>query len=226
VAKKLLAGYDISVIAYIREIGGIAFGDAIISDLVALRSAIDASPLRCPHVQAEESMKAAILRAKEEGDSLGGIVECVSSSLPTGLGDPIYEKLEAKLAAAMLSIPASKGFEIGEGFAAARMRGSQHNDGFFRNENGLIRPRSNRAGGTLAGISTGLPLKIRVAFKPTSSIATLQETTDLEGTPASFFPGPEARHDPCVAIRGVAVVEAMAALVLADALLLHKAITL
>lgn len=196
VAKKILTAQGISLRTRLVEVGGIA--------------------------GSEEAMLEAVLKAKQQGDSLGGIVECCAEGLPAGLGDPVYDKLEAKLAQAMLSLPASKGFEIGEGFAAARMRGSEHNDSYYCNEQGIIRPSSNHAGGTLAGISTGLPLVFRVAFKPTSTIGLSQTTVDLRGTKQEISPGPQGRHDPCVAIRAVLVVEAMAALVLVDALLMQR----
>ncbi len=162
-----------------------------------------------------------IAQAQAAGDSIGGIVEFVAEGLPAGLGDPVYEKLEANLAKAMLSIPASKGFEIGEGFAAADMHGSEHNDSFVNND-GKIETRTNHAGGTLGGISTGMPLSGKVAFKPASSIAISQETLTTSGLEARLELSTKARHDPCVAIRAVPVVEAMLALVLADALLMQR----
>ena len=158
-----------------------------------------------------------------EGDSVGGVVEAIALNVPVGLGDPVYEKLEANLAKAMLSIPASKGFEIGCGFAAARMRGSEHNDGFGLDEEGKVELTSNHAGGTLGGISTGEPIVVRVAFKPTSSIQKPQQTVSKDGVECTLTLPEGSRHDPCVAIRAVPVVEAMMALVLADALLMHRA---
>jgi len=148
-------------------------------------------------------------------------VEFIATGLPTGLGDPVYEKLEANLAKAMLSLPASKGFEIGSGFEGAAMQGSSHND-LYENQTGVIRTKTNSAGGTLGGISTGMPLIGRVAFKPASSIAKSQSTVTTEGHPATLELPPGSRHDPCVAIRAVPVVEAMVALELADAVLLNR----
>ncbi len=153
-----------------------------------------------------------------EGDSIGGVVHFCADGVPRGLGDPIYNKLEAELAHAMLSIPASKGFEIGSGFAAAAMRGSEHNDAFVEGADGWT-CSTNHAGGVLGGISTGLPLEGRVAFKPTSSIAKPQATVDLDGNACQFVLPSGSRHDPCVAIRAVAVVQAMLRLVLVDRLL-------
>ncbi|MDN3507784.1 MAG: chorismate synthase [Simkaniaceae bacterium] len=152
------------------------------------------------------------------GDSIGGIIKCLIENVPAGLGDPVYEKLEANLAKAMLSIPASKGFEIGEGFNAATMRGSEHNDAFISQ----TKMATNHAGGTLGGISTGAPIEFRVAFKPTSSIKIPQETVSLSGEKIMHAVPENGRHDPCVAIRATPVVKAMAALVLADAYLACK----
>lgn len=169
----------------------------------------------------EEALK----KVMEEGDSIGGTVGFQVEGLPAGIGDPVYEKLEANLAKAMLSIPASKGFEIGEGFAAAAMRGSEHNDPFMVT-NGVAHPSTNNAGGTLGGISTGLALTGRVAFKPTSSIKKEQQTVTTAGEIVTLTLPPEARHDPCLAIRAVPVVEAMVALVLVDAILMNRTVKL
>ena len=163
-----------------------------------------------------------IQQAMDAGDSVGGVVTFLTSHLPVGLGDPVYEKLEANLAKAMLSIPASKGFELGEGFQAARMRGFEHNDVFVQ-DGAQVRTQSNHAGGTLGGISTGMPLNGRVAFKPTASIRQPQPTLDLAGKATVMVLPEGSRHDPCVAIRAVAVVDAMCALVLVDALLMQRA---
>ena len=213
VAKKLLHHYGIRLQAYLYSIGSIVIQERNLELATS-------SPIFCPDKIAENKMFETILKVKEEEDSLGGIVECLAEGVPPGLGDPIYEKLEANLAKGMLSIPASKGFEIGEGFHAASMRGSSHNDGYQASEFKEPMPSSNRAGGVLGGISTGLPLVFRVAFKPTSSIGKSQDSVDLEGNPKLFKLPKGSRHDPCVAIRAVPVVEAMAALTLADALLL------
>jgi chorismate synthase len=210
VAKKMLFG-RIDCLAYIAEIGGIPITGEV------TREKVYASPLFCPDEKATLQILAKL--DSIQGDSLGGIVACTIQA-PAGLGDPIYEKLEAKLASAMLSIPASKGFEIGEGFAAARMLGSEHNDTFISKD----KMATNHAGGTLGGISTGAPIHFRVAFKPTSSIAKSQPTVNLNGEPETIQT--HGRHDPCVAIRAVPVVEAMATLVMADALLSSKVFSL
>lgn len=220
VAKKLLHYTHIDVAAYIKQIGPIEA--SVGSDEIhQLRTAAHANPLFCPDSTAAAAMMALLEQAKEEGDSFGGIVEFVTSPIPVGLGDPVYEKLEANLAYAMMSLPATKGFEIGSGFASAAMTGSQHNDPFIL-EKDLVKTRTNHAGGTLGGISTGMPLIGQVAFKPASSIRHPQETLTASGEAATFQLPSGSRHDPCVAIRAVPVVEAMAALVLADALLLNR----
>jgi chorismate synthase len=222
IAKKLLALEGIHVVAYIKEIGGIAIPPLSFDDPLALRTETRRDPLFCPHFPTSQELASQLRQVQATGDSLGGIVEAIGFNIPPGLGDPVYEKLEANLAKAMLSIPASKGFEIGEGFEAARQRGSEHNDAFTTTDDGSITPASNRAGGTLGGISTGLPLVIRVPFKPTSSIARPQLTTTTRGIPQTLQLPEGSRHDPCVAIRAVPVVEAMMALVLIDALLLNR----
>lgn len=216
VAKKLLGHYGIDLCAFVAEIGGLAIGKLPPN----LKEKVHQSPIFCPDEKAAVQMMQKL--EEVQGDSLGGILQCVVTNLPAGLGDPIYQKLEANLASAMLSLPATKGFEIGAGFASARMRGSEHNDTFGLDEENEVTTRTNFAGGTLGGISTGLPLTFRVAFKPTSSIQKPQETVTLNKEKALFQLPPGSRHDPCVAIRAVPVVEAMAALVLADALLLNR----
>ena len=147
------------------------------------------------------------------GDSLGGIVGCVARGVPAGLGEPVFDKLEAELAKAMLSLPATKGFEIGSGFSAITMRGSEHNDSFEIRDNS-VRTATNRSGGVQGGISNGEPIYFRVAFKPTATIMRPQETVDREGNAMTLEP--KGRHDPCVLPRAVPIVEAMMALVLAD----------
>ncbi len=221
VAKKLLAHFHIFYAAFISEIGGISTKSLDLSPLHLLRQKTYASPIFCPCEQSEPLMREKIRQTQEEKDSLGGIVACLAH-LPPGLGDPVYNKLEALLASAMLSIPASKGFEIGLGFDATRKKGSEHNDPFDLDEQNLVRTTTNHAGGTLGGISTGSPLFFRVAFKPTSSIKKPQQTLSLQKDKTYLAPPESARHDPCVAIRAVPVVEAMAALVLADALLMGR----
>ncbi len=221
VAKRLLAHFGIVCRAYLSELGGIAIGDVDVTDWDLLREKIHGSPLFCPDPEAEEKMREKLAEAQSEGDSLGGVVSGIAH-VPKGLGDPMYAKLEAVLASAMLSIPASKGFEIGAGFASARMKGSEHNDPFDVDEEGNVYTKTNFAGGTLGGISTGAPLLFKVPFKPTSSIKKSQETINVKGEKVTYRSPATGRHDPCVAIRAVPVVEAMTALVLADALLMQR----
>lgn len=220
IAKKLLSKYDVHVTAYIKQIST-AEAAVNLEDFDALQAATYASLLFCPDIEATALMIDLLEKAKSSGDSLGGIVEFMTTPLPVGLGDPIYEKLEARLAYAMMSLPATKGFEIGSGFHSIFMQGSTHNDPFVSSE-GTIKTKTNHAGGTLGGISTGMPLIGRVAFKPTSSIAKPQMTVTTSGEATPLQMPQNARHDPCIAIRAVPIVEAMIALVLADAILVNR----
>lgn len=221
VAKKLLAHFQIDCVAFLYEAAGIGIKEANYPDLQKLRKETYNSPVFCPDEQIGNQIMKKLDLIKQENDSAGGLIGCLAQ-IPAGLGEPIYGKLEAQLASAMLSIPASKGFEIGAGFAAAKMKGSEHNDPFDCLESGEVRTTTNFSGGILGGISTGAPLFFKVAFKPTSSIKKEQQTVTLHGQKALFQLSQSARHDPCVAIRAVPIVEAMAALVLADALLLNR----
>ncbi len=212
VAKKLLAREGISVLAYVQSIGKV--------DITQVNeSYISQNPLNCPDPSVLESMQKEIETARLEQDSVGGVIEVVARGVPAGLGEPVFHKLSADLAAAICSIPAVKGFEIGEGFAAARLRGSQNNDAFIV-EGKKIQTESNRAGGLLGGISNGSPIVLRFALKPPSSIAKKQKTVtkDGEATELSVV----GRHDPCVAPRAVPIAEAMVALTLIDHLLLYR----
>jgi chorismate synthase len=184
------------------------------------REQVEASPTRCPDSEAAEEITRRIEEARKQGDSLGGVVTCVAHSVPPGLGEPIFDKLEADLAKGMLSLPACKGFEIGSGFAGTRLTGSEHNDPFY-SEAGRIRTRTNRSGGVQGGITNGEPLVIRCAFKPTSTISQEQETVRTDGTPIRIQA--KGRHDPCVLPRAVPIVEAMVSLVLCDHLLRQRA---
>ncbi len=212
IAKKIVATAGIDVYAFAREIGGIEMETFD-------RDQIEQNIVRCPDPVAAEKMVTAILAAKDDRDSLGGIVECRASGVPAGLGEPTFDKLDALIGQAMLSIPATKGVEIGAGFAVVRERGSQSNDAFTV-ENGVVRARSNNAGGTLGGISTGEEIVVRVAMKPTSSIEREQDTidTDLQPRKLTVY----GRHDPSIVPRAVPVVEAMLAIVLADLYLLNR----
>jgi chorismate synthase len=177
--------------------------------------------VRCPDAPAAKKMVSLIEEIRAEGDSVGGVIECVVRGIPAGLGEPVFDKLDADLAKAMLSIPATKGFEIGSGFAATRMRGSQHNDP-FELRGGRIRAATNNSGGVQGGISNGEEIYFRVAFKPTATIAQEQKTVTSSRKQTQL--AARGRHDPCVLPRAVPIVEAMAALVLCDHALRQRAI--
>lgn len=206
---------EVDIFAYVTEIGG----DAI--DFANFDPAqIGENPFFCPDAEAAKRWESLVDAARLDGSSLGAVVECVAAGVPAGWGAPLYAKLDSELAAACMSINAVKGVEIGDGFAAARLRGEQNADPMRPGENGPTF-LANHAGGIAGGISTGQPIKLRVAFKPTSSILIPVETVTREGEASDIIT--KGRHDPCVGIRGVPVVEAMMALVLADQKLLHRA---
>lgn len=177
------------------------------------------SPTRCPNHTVSQEIEKVILEAKETGDSLGGYIECIVNNVPVGLGDPVFSKLHATIGSAMLSIPAVKGFEIGSGFDSILKKGSQLNDS-FHSKNGKIETKTNHSGGIQGGISNGMPIEFKVAFKPTSTISKTQNTVDKMGTPVSLEA--KGRHDPCVVPRAVAIVEALTAIVLLDHFLYQK----
>jgi chorismate synthase len=219
IAKKLLKHFGIDCVAYLASIGGI---DAKVDEkLSVIKTARDKDVIFCPDPIASIKMQDVLLRLKEEGDSIGGKVHFLAEGLPVGLGDPVYEKLEAKLAYAFLSIPASKAFEMGNSHELETFTGSLFNDSFEIKEE-RVTLTSNHSGGTLAGISTGMPLFGSVSFKPTSSIKMKQKSISLDNKEVVFSLPEGSRHDPSVAIRAVFVVEAMLALVLADAMLINR----
>ncbi len=221
IARKVLARAfpEFELLAYVLRVHELA---ATIDHATVTTSAIDASIMRTPDPIAAEKMIARIEAARAEGDSLGGIIECLVRGVPAGLGEPVFDKLEADLAKAMLSLPATKGFEIGSGFAAAAMKGSEHNDP-FEIRDGKVRTTSNHSGGVQGGISNGENIVFRVAFKPTASIAREQQTVTTDGNKTTLKM--RGRHDPCVLPRAVPIVEAMAALVLCDHALRQRAIS-
>lgn len=208
VARQVLAG--IEIVAWVDAVGDVVAGCD--PDTVT-RDAVEASPVRCPDPSASAAMEALIREVRAEGDTVGGVVRAVARGVPAGWGDPVFDKLDADLAKAMLSIPAAKGFESGSGYSGARLRGSAHNDAFVA-EGGEIRTRTNRSGGVQGGISNGMPVVISVAFKPVATIFREQDTVDTHGRAVVLKP--RGRHDPCVVPRAVPIVEAMLALVLAD----------
>lgn len=205
---------DVSIVAYVSSVGKIALTD--IPEKDPTRTLVDATPVRCPDAGTAQKMIAAIEKARDEKDSLGGTLTCICRGFPAGLGEPVFDKLEARLAQAMLSIPAVKGFEIGSGFAGTLMRGSQHNDVFVQ-KNGRLGTKTNYSGGVQGGISNGEPVVFRIAIKPVATIGLAQETVALDGHAVTLEA--KGRHDPCVLPRAVPIVEAMTALVLADAAL-------
>ena len=184
-----------------------------IDENLITRRKVDQNPVRCPLPKIAEQMMQAIMAAKEEKDSLGGVISCVCRKVPPGLGEPVFNKMEACLAKAMMSIPATKGFEIGSGFDGTRMCGSQHNDPFVK-KGSRLGTVTNFSGGVQGGISNGEPIVFRVAFKPPATIGKQQDTADFEGNKTILEA--KGRHDPCVVPRAVPIVESMAALVIAD----------
>ena len=206
---------EVRIRAYLVELGGDAIDRAGFDD-----AAIDANPFFCPDPAAALRWEAKMDAARKDGSSLGAIVECIAEGVPAGWGAPLYAKLDGELAAACMSINAVKGVEIGDGFAAARLRGAENADPMRPGEGGVPLFLANHAGGIAGGIATGQPIVLRVALKPTSSILTPVETITRDGAAAEIRT--KGRHDPCVGIRAAPVVEAMMALVLADQKLLHR----
>jgi chorismate synthase len=219
IAEKLIHDrYGIEIVAWVCAVADIE-GPPPDPTTIA-RAIVDAHAVRCPDPVAAERMRAAIQAAKDKKDSLGGVIGCVCRNVPPGLGEPVFEKLSARLGQAMLSIPAVKGFEIGSGFAGTRLPGSQHNDAFIL-KGARLGTRTNNSGGVQGGISNGEPIIFRVAFKPPATIGKPQVTVGFDGQEVTLEA--RGRHDPCVLPRAVPIVEAMAALVLADAALCQAA---
>ncbi|MFZ4682417.1 MAG: chorismate synthase [Terrimicrobiaceae bacterium] len=219
VAKKILGTLfpGLEVLAYVTAIHDIS---ATIDGSHVSFEDIEANVVRCPDADAAAAMIALIKQVRSEGDSVGGLIECTVRGVPPGLGEPVFDKLEADLAGAMLSLPATKGFEIGSGFSGAKLKGSEHNDA-FRMEDGRVRTATNLSGGIQGGISNGEPIVFRVAFKPTATIAKAQQTVTVAGENSDL--SSRGRHDPCVLPRAVPMVEAMTALVLCDHALRQRA---
>ena len=218
IARKLLAEQaQIEIVAYVKQVHAL---EATVDSGKVTRKDVDANIVRCPDAAVADQMIALIDQTRADGDSLGGVVEAVARHVPAGLGEPVFDRLEADLGKALLSLPACKGFESGSGFAGTRLRGSQHNDAFYADQ-GRVRTRTNRSGGIQGGISNGEDIVVRAAFKPTATILMPQETVDVEGKNTMLQA--RGRHDPCVLPRAVPMVEAMIALVLADHLLRQRA---
>ncbi len=220
IARQLLrTAANIEVLAWVRQVGTIT---ADVDQAAVTLADVEADATRCPSPEHAVAMAEAIEAARRDGNSLGGIVECVARRVPPGLGEPVFDKLDADLAKAALSLPAAKGFEIGSGFAGVTMTGREHNDPFTPGPDGRPRTSSNRSGGVQGGISNGEDIVIRVGFKPTATIASAQETVDRDNNPVTL--AARGRHDPCVLPRAVPMVEAQVLLVLADHWLRQQAV--
>ena len=220
IARKLLhERCGAEVVAWVKQVHDV---EAKVDALAVGQARVDESLVRCPDRAASAEMEARIDAARERGDSLGGVVECVARGVPPGLGEPVFDKLEADLARALMSLPASKGFEIGSGFGGTRLTGIEHNDPFVPGEDGKPHTTSNHSGGVQGGISNGEPILVRVAFKPTATIRLPQDTVDRQNRAVTLAAG--GRHDPCVLPRAVPMVEAMVCLVLADHWLRQRAL--
>ncbi len=219
VAKAVLAQEfpALDIVAYVKTIHHLV---AEVDPATVTLEQVEANIVRCPDAAAAEEMIAFIKQIRSEGDSVGGTIECVIRGCPPGLGEPVFDKLEADLAKAMLSLPATKGFEIGSGFAGTKMKGSEHNDAFVM-EGDRVRTASNRSGGIQGGISNGEAIEFRIAFKPTATIFQAQQTVTTTHEPTELKA--RGRHDPCVLPRAVPMVEAMAALVICDHFLRQRA---
>ncbi|KAL6907547.1 hypothetical protein ACP4OV_002586 [Aristida adscensionis] len=221
-AKKILKlKSGVEILGFVSKVHQVVLPeDAVDYETVTLEQ-IESNIVRCPDPEYAEKMIAAIDKVRVKGDSIGGVVTCIARNVPRGLGSPVFDKLEAELAKAMLSLPASKGFEIGSGFAGTDFTGSEHNDEFYMDEAGNVRTRTNRSGGVQGGISNGEIIYFKVAFKPTATIAKKQNTVSREHQDVELLA--RGRHDPCVVPRAVPMVESMAALVLMDQLMAHIA---
>ncbi len=209
--------WQVEIVAWVAQVEGI---EAVVEQETVTREQVDSHPTRCPDPNAALLMEEAILRARSQGDTVGGVVEVVARNVPAGWGEPVFDKLHACLGHALLSLPACKGFEVGSGFAGTRMRGSVHNDP-FRMKEGRVRTVTHHSGGIQGGISNGETLRMRAAFKPVSTHFQSQQTVTRQGEEVEFRA--EGRHDPCVLPRAVPIVEAMVALVLLDQALLFRA---
>ncbi len=210
-AKMLLKSLGVRIHAWVSQVGEIVLSKPWNElDL----SIAEQNAVRCPDSEIASRMEALIRDVRKAGDTIGGVVSCVATGVPAGLGEPVFDRLHADLGKAILSINACKGFEYGSGFEGVCMRGSQHNDAFYTDDHGVIRTKTNHSGGIQGGISNGMPIYFRAAFKPVATIVAGQSSVDRQGTPTTVRG--KGRHDPCVVPRAVPIVEAMTALVLAD----------
>lgn len=212
IAKKLLGRYDIDVLAYTRSISKIKTDKKF--SAAEIRKNKNAAATRCPDLACAEKMEEAIIKARKEGESLGGVIECIALNMPPGIGEPLFDSLDADLAKAVFAVPAVKGVEFGAGFRAAELTGSQNNDSFLL-KNGKVITSTEHAGGILGGLSSGMPIMIKVAIKPTPSIAKEQKTVNLASMENAAI-SIKGRHDPCVVPKAVPAIEAAVAIALAD----------
>jgi len=218
IAKKILKQVaNVEIIGYVKRIKDLE--GVIDPDTVTLEQ-VESNIVRCPDTECAQRMVETIEQIGHSGDSIGGVVECVARNVPKGLGEPVFDKLEADLAKGVMSLPARKGFEIGSGFAGTLLKGSEHNDEFYTDDQGAVRTVTNRSGGIQGGIANGENVILRVAFKPTATIRKEQRTVTRTGEETIL--AAKGRHDPCVLPRAVPMVEAMVALVLCDHLLRHQ----
>ncbi|TEB39150.1 chorismate synthase [Coprinellus micaceus] len=245
--KYLKTAYGIEIVAFVSSVGKIHLPEALappslvasdddednddVDDAISAefrqllssitREEVDKHPTRCPHPATAEKMTQRIIRAKDASDSIGGTVTCVIRNVPAGLGEPVFDKFEAELAHAMLSIPATKAFEVGSGFRGTEVPGSKHNDAFVRRSDGSLGTKTNWSGGIQGGITNGEDIYFRIGFKSPATISQAQDTVQYDGTPGTL--AARGRHDPCVVPRAVPIVEAMAAIVVLDQLLQQDA---
>jgi len=215
IAKKLLGRYDIDVLAYTQSIGTVKTDKKFTAS--EIRKNKNAAATRCPDLACAEKMEEVIINARKEGESLGGVIECIALNMPVGIGEPLFDALDADLAKALFGVPAVKGVEFGAGFKAAELTGSQNNDAFLL-KNGKVLTSTENAGGILGGLSSGMPIMIRVAIKPTPSIAKEQKTVNLSSMENAAI-SVKGRHDPCVVPKAVPAIEATVAITLADHLI-------
>ena len=212
IARQVLQALgDVEIVAWVDQVAEVV---ARVDAAEVTTTDVDANIVRCPDAEAAEAMEAVIRAARRGGDTVGGVVRCVARGVPAGLGDPVFDKLDADLAKAMISLPAAKGFEVGSGYAGTRLRGLEHNDPFCPDAERGIATRTNHSGGIQGGISNGMPITLSVAFKPVATVFREQETVTTNGESARVKP--RGRHDPCVLPRAVPIVEAMTCLVLLD----------
>ncbi len=218
IAKKILRQIaQVEIIAYVKRIQHL---EAVVDPNIITLESVESNIVRCPDPDCAEKMIELIEQTRLAKDSIGGVIEAVARNVPKGLGEPVFDKIEADLAKGIMSLPATKGFEVGSGFAGTLLTGSEHNDEFYTDETGEIRTRTNRSGGIQGGITNGEPIILRVAFKPTATIGQQQRTVTTQGEETLL--AAKGRHDPCVLPRAVPMVEAMMSLVLCDHLLRHQ----